>query len=236
MSYQQSGAWAVDQAMRVLATGCAAECRPAPAAGAVVLGSESMLVRMTTPDEAAPPGWTVADHGRTWRTELRRLQDAAVDDRIPDPYPLLVSLGLIDDGRLLLNLAAAGGPISVEGEPDLARSLIRAWSRRLTTSPWATGNRVIRVGFPHDPDFCGWDVSRLVAAAPVLDVPEGGIVLFAAPPAGRDLYLVDRLLREPVRRWSVVAVGAGDATWRFTVRADGTAETGLLAEPVRLRP
>jgi hypothetical protein len=31
-----------------------------------------------------------------------------------------------------------------------------------------------------------------------------------------------------------VSVGAPNATWRFTVRLDGTVDTGLLAEPVRL--
>lgn len=235
MSYERSGAWTVDHAVRVLATGCAEARRTVPAVGAVVLGPESVTLRLTTPDEAAPPGWTVTGHGRTWSSPLHWLRAARVDDRVPEPYPLLVSVGLIDGGRLLLNLAEANGLISVEGDPELARNLVRSWSRRLTTSPWATGVRVVRVGFPPDPDFAGWDVPRLVAA-PVMDDPYGGVALFADQPLGRDLDLVNRLLGEPTRRWVVVTVGAEYPTWRLTVGVDGTVDTGLLAEPVRLRP
>ena len=147
MKHEGSGAWAVDRAVRALATGCAEARRFAPPAGALVLGPESVKLRLTTPDEAAPPGWTVADQGRTWLSSLDWLRAAAVDDRIPEPYPQLVSAGMIEEGRLLLNLAQANGLISVEGDPMMARSLIRSWSRRLTTSPWAAGTRVVRVGF-----------------------------------------------------------------------------------------
>lgn len=253
MAYERSGAWTIDHAVRVLATGCAAWRRQVPAVGAVVLGPESVTLRLATPDEAAPPGWTAEDCGRTWLASLRWLGSAVPDDRLPRPYPLLVSAGTIEGGRLLVNLAEANGLISVEGDLELARSLVRSWSRRLSTGPWA-GAPVVRVGFPPDPDFAGWDVSRLVEAAPVLDEMSGGILLLADRPVGRDLHRVDRLLSEPARRWSVVAVGAGGGdtagaeglassllapggpTWRFVVGADGTVDTGLLAEPVRLRP
>ncbi len=235
MSYERSGAWTVDHAVRVLATGCAERQRPVPPVGALVLGADSVTLRLTTPDEAPPPGWTVADSGRTWVSPVDRLEAAAPDDRIPEPYPLLVSAGAIGAGRLLLNLAEAYGLISIEGDLELARSLMRSWSRRLTTSPWAAGATVIRVGFPPDPGFTGWDVSRLAVAVGVLDEsPDGGILFFAERPLGRDLYQVEKLLSEPDRRWSVVAVNAEDATWRFTVRMDGNLDTGLLTEAVRL--
>ncbi|MEU4239637.1 hypothetical protein [Actinoplanes sp. NPDC026619] len=225
----RSGAWIVDHALRVLAAGCA-EFRPVPPVGAVILGPESVTLRLTTPDEMPPPGWEVADFGRTWLAALPWLETAVVDDRIPEPYPLLVSAGDTGTGRLLLNLAQADGLISVEGDPDRARNLVRSWSRRLTTSPWSAGAQVIRVGFPPDTDFGGWDVSRLVEVSAVLDQATG-ILLFADRPLGRDTYHVERLLSEPLRRWAVVAVGVEDATWRFTVNADSTLETGLLSLP-----
>ena len=234
-AYERSGAWTVDHAVRALTTGCAQQNRPVPAVGAVMLGPEAVAMRLTTPDEAPPPGWTAEEHGRTWQVSLRWLETATVDARLPHPFPLLVSLGPIDGGRLLLNLAWAEGIISLEGDIRLARSLVRSWSRRLTTSPWAGATRVIRVGFEPDPDFVGLDVSRLVEAALALEDPEGGVLLFADRPAGRDLHQVNRLIAEPQRRWAVVAVGADDATWRFTVDIDGTIDTGLLAEPVRPR-
>lgn len=229
-AYDRSGAWIVDHAVRALATGCAERYRPLPAVGAVILGPESLSVRLTTPDDAPPPGWDAEDHGRTWRSRLDRLRDAAVDARLPDPFPLLVPVGVIDDGRLLLNLAQAHGTISLDGDTELARRLIGTWSRRLSTSPWAAGTRVIRVGFEPDPEFAGWDVARLAEAAPVLDDPDGGVLLFADRPGPQ----ADRLLAESPW-WAVVAVGADAPAWRFTVDPSGTIDTGLLAEPVRPR-
>jgi len=233
-AYDRSGAWIVDHAVRALATGCAEQYRHLPLVGAVVLGPEAVSVRLTTPDEAPPPGWNAEDHGRTWRASLQWLPTVVVDTRLPDPFPLLVSVGVIEDGRLLLNLAQALGIISIEGDPGLARRLIHSWSRRLSTSPWAAGTRVVRVGFEPDPDFAGVDVSRLAEAAPVLTDPEGGVVLFADRPERRDLYQVNRLLAES-DRWAVVAAGADDPTWRFTVDMSGSIDTGLLGELVRPR-
>lgn len=232
---QRSGAWAVDHAIRVLATACAERQRPLPRVGALILGSDSVTLRLAAPDEAPPPGWTAERSGRTWQIPLHTLNAAPVLDRIGEPFPLLVSAGVNDEGRVMLNLAEARGMISLTGDVALARGLVRSWSRRLTNSPWATTARVIRVGFEPDADFHGWDVTRLVEAAQVLAGPEGGVVLFAALPQGRDLYLVDRLLEEPARRWPVVSVHGENATWRFTVGTDGRIDTGLFAEPLLLR-
>jgi hypothetical protein len=233
--YDRSGAWTVDHAVRALATGCAERDRVVPPVGAVVLGPESVSVRLTTPDEAPPPGWTAESQGRTWRTSLDHLRDAVVDTRLPDPFPLLVPVGVIDEGRLLLNLAEALGVISLEGDTVLARRMIHTWSRRLGTSPWTAGTRVIRVGFEPDPDFAGVDVPRLADATPMLDDPAGGVLLFADRLEWGDLHQVNRLLAGSAQRWAVVAAGADDATWRFTVDMSGTIDTGLLAELVRPR-
>jgi hypothetical protein len=225
VTYERSGAWTVDHALRVLAAGCAERQRPVPAAGAVVLGPETLTLRLTTPDETPPPGWPAEDFGRTWVATLRWLESAGVDVRLPEPYPMLVSAGSVEGGRLLLNLAAAGGLISVGGDVELARNLVRSWSRRLTGSPWSGGLRVIRVGFDPDPDFAGWDVTRLAEVTAVLE-QDAGIVLLADPPLGRDTYQVERLLADG--RWTVVAVGADNATWRFTMNTDGSLDTGLV--------
>jgi hypothetical protein len=234
-SYDRSGAWMVDHAVRTIAAGCAEQYRHLPPVGAVVLGPETVSVRLTTPDETPPPGWNAEDHGRTWRTSLQWLRTAAVDTRLPDPFPLLVSVGVIDDGRLLLNLAQAKGIISIEGDTVLARRLIETWSRRLSMSPWSAGTRVIRVGFEPDPTFGGVDVTRLAEAVPMLNDQEGGVLLFADRPERRDLYQVNRLLAEWAQRWAVVAAGADDPTWRFTVDMSGTIDTGLMAELVHPR-
>lgn len=235
MSDNRSGAWIVDESVRALATACADRGRAWPEAGAVLLDAATITLRLTTPDEDAPPGWTVREYGRAWQAPLRWSADVPIDDRLGHPYPLLVSLGDIGGARLLVNLAAAGGVIGVDGDPELARGLLRAWARRLTTGPWAAGTRVIRVGLPPDRGFTGTDVSRPAEAGPVLDDGYGGILLFGDRPRGGDAEQVRRLLDEVPQRWVVAVAGAEHPAWRFTVRPDGSIDTGLFAEPVSLR-
>jgi hypothetical protein len=241
-SYESSGAWTVDRAVRALATACAQESRPLPAVGALVLGPESITVRLATPDEAPPSGWFAEDHGRTWAMTLDRLSYAPVDNTLPEPFPRLVSLGVTGAGRTLLNLAQADGVISLEGDPARVHGLARTWAARLTTSPWSAGIWVIRVGFAPDPadGFTGMDVSSLAEASRLvqqtgLDGPDGGVLVLAEPPQGRDLEYVAWLVGDFRRRWSVVAIEAADARWRLTVDAAGTVQTGLLDETARLR-
>ena len=236
-SWKASGAWTVDRAVRALATACVRQSRPVPAAAAVVLEPESVALRLATPDEAPPPGWSVDEQGRTWRMALRQLQDAPLDGTLPKPFPRLVSLGETSAGRVLLNLAQADGVISLEGDAARARRLARTWAARLVSSPWSAEIPVIRVGFDHDPAdrFTGVDVSYLGEAARILDGPDGGVLVFAEAPQGRDLDYVTWLAGEKSRTWTVVAVGAGDARWRLTVDSGGTVNTALLDEPARLR-
>jgi hypothetical protein len=234
-SYESSGAWTVDRAVRALATACAQRSRPVPALGALVLGPESVQLRLVTPDEAPPPGWTAEDQGRTWRMALDRLASAPMNDALAAPYPRLVSLGVTGDGRMLLNLAEADGLVSLEGDPARVRDLARTWASRLTTSPWSAGIWVIRVGFEPDPAFAGVDVPDLGEAARILDGPDSGVVVMAEAPHDRDLEYVTWLIGDKRRRWSVVAIEAADARWRLTVDSAGTVETGLLDEPARLR-
>lgn len=221
--------------MRALATACAGQRRPVPQTGALVLSSGSVALRLTTPDVTPPPGWTVSSHGRTWHADPTWLRGAEPDGRLPFPYPLLVSLGVIGEDRLLLNLAASGGVVSVDGDDELAAGLVASWSRRLTGSPWSAGIRVVRVGFEPDPGFAGPSVPHLSDVAGLLDDGEGGVLFFAGPPNGADLRLVRALAADPARRWTTVVAGATEASWRFVVGMDGLVDTGLLAEPVHLR-
>jgi hypothetical protein len=229
-SYESAGAWTVDRAVRALATACARESRAVPAVVALTLAPERVLLHLTSPDEWAPPAWSVADEGRTWWIDLGRAQSAPIDYGIAEPFPRLVSLGVTRAGRILLNLAAADGVISVEGDATRAYGLVQTWASRLTTSPWSAGVRVIQVGFASDESLAG-----LAEAASSLNNPEGGVLMLAEAPQNRDLEYVTWLAGERHRGWSIVVLGADDARWRLTVDAAGTVESGLLDEPVRLR-
>jgi hypothetical protein len=199
-----SDAWTVDRAARALATACAQQGREVPETVALVLGPETVTLRLATPDEAAPAGWTVGDDGRTWSATVSDVQRATVDNALPEPFPRLVPLGLTESGQVLLNLAQSGGVISLDGDRDRAHDLARAWSVRLTRSPWASNIRVIRVGFEHEvaERFTGVDASTVTDAARVAETSPGGVLLLATTPRGHDLGLVDTLLQDPRRRWS----------------------------------
>ncbi|MFI1995893.1 hypothetical protein [Actinoplanes sp. NPDC020271] len=230
---RRSGAWIVDHAIRALATGRAVQGKPFPQVGVVVLGSGAVSLRLIAPAGSPPPGWELEHDGRTWRVPLDRLETAAADPLPRPPLPLLVSLGDHDDGRVLLNLAAADGIISLDGDSVLAPRLAAQWSRQLTRSPWAGPGQVIRVGFAADPGFAGPSVERLAQASPLLTRPEGGTALFAGPADPYDLRRAGELVAAPVRRWAVVASGVDDAVWRLRVDISGSVDTGLLTGPVR---
>jgi hypothetical protein len=229
-SYESAGAWTVDRAVRALATACARESRAVPAVVALTLAPEHLLLHLTSPDEWAPAPWSVADDGRTWWIELGEAQSAPIDHGIAEPFPRLVSLGVSGAGRVLLNLAAADGVISVDGDAARAYGLVQTWASRLTTSPWSGEVRVIQVGFASDDSLAG-----LAEAASLLNDPDGGVLVLAEPPQNRDLEYVTWLAGEQHRGWSIVVLGADDARWRLTVDASGMVESGLLDEPVRLR-
>lgn len=224
------GAWTVDRAVRVLATACVRESRPLPAVVALTLAPEHVLLHLASPDEWAPPSWTVADQGRTWWIDLAEVPDAPVGHDIVEPFPRLVSLGVTGAGRVLLNLAAADGLISVEGDATRAYTLVQTWAARLVSSPWSGGVQVVQVGFASDDSF-----ADLADAAAALNDPAGGVLILAEPPRNRDLEYVTWLAGEPHRGWSIVVLGAENARWRLTVDASGKVESGLLDEPVRLR-
>ncbi|MCX4751309.1 RICIN domain-containing protein [Kitasatospora sp. NBC_01287] len=233
------GLWTVDRALRVLATACARENRGVPLAHLVVVGPEAVRLRLNTPDERPPAGWTAEDGGRTWQARLRLLQSASVAESLEDPYPRLVSLGATGQGFMLLNLGQAGGIINLEGDARQARALALEWSRQLTSNPWSRDVPVVRVGFrPGTAERFG----PTGAPAPTdgetaLADESGGVALLAGMPGGRDRERIHRLADDPRGRWSVVVVGRVDhPRWRFTIDATGVVDTGLLDEPVVLLP
>ncbi|MDH6136882.1 hypothetical protein P3T37_006313 [Kitasatospora sp. MAA4] len=231
------GLWTVDRVVRVLATACERENRGVPVAHVVIVGPDTVRLRLKTPDERPPAGWTAEDGGRTWHAPLRELQSASVVESLQEPYPRLVSLGTTSQGFVLVNLAQVGGITSLEGDARRARALAQDWTRELTTSPWSRGVQVVRVGFkPGATERFG----STEAPAPVptdgdgeLTDQGGGVAILATLPGGRDGDRIHRLANDPEGRWSVVVVGRVDhPRWRFTIDADGFVDTGLLDEPV----
>ena len=142
-----AAAWTIDRVLRTLATACSTGGRPLPGVAAVVVGTDTITLRLARPDEQPPQGWSAEHHGRSWTAPLRLLQSAPVDDALPAPYPRLVSTGDSEQGRVLLNLAEAHGMISLEGDARQTKPLLADWIRELASSPWSRGTTVLRIGF-----------------------------------------------------------------------------------------
>lgn len=229
----------VDQAVRTLAAACSRADRALAAVLAVIVGPDTVRLRLATPDERPPTGWSAEHDGRTWQADLGQLPGATPDEPMPEAYRRLVSLGATADGHALLNLGQARGIVSLDGDPRHTQALVRAWAMELTTNPWTQGVRVIRVGFEAttgDSAQCV-DAERLADAEPALADPDGGVLLLADPPTGTDAERIQTLADDPARPWSVVVAGpVEDARWRFTVDPSGKVDTELLDGASRYLP
>ncbi|MEY9863195.1 hypothetical protein ABH935_008844 [Catenulispora sp. GAS73] len=233
----EAAAWTIDRVLRTLATACAQNNRPLPGVAALVVGTDTITLRLARPDEQPPQNWTAEHQGRSWSAPLRLLQSAPVDDALPAPYPRLVSTGDTDQGRVLLNLAEAHGMISLEGESRLTKPLVADWIRELAGSPWSRGTTVLRIGFGSTAEELPGveDAPSIEAAAATLDESDGGVLVLAHAPTGREPERVSALAGATDGRWSVLVLGTPkNASWRLVADAAGTLDTGLLGEPVRL--
>ena len=140
-------------------------------------------------------------------------------------------------GRVLLNLAEAHGLISLEGDARQSRPLLADWVRELSGSPWSRGTTVLRVGFGAGGEELPGveDAPSIEAAAATLEETDGGVLVLAHAPSGREPERVGALLAAADGRWSVLVLGSPkNASWRLVADAAGTLDTGLLSEPVRL--
>ena len=235
--HDDTTAWTIDRVLRTLATACSTNGRPLPGVAAVVVGTDTITLRLARPDEQPPEGWSAEHQGRSWAAPLRLLQSAPVDDALPAPYPQLVSTGDSEQGRVLLNLAEAHGMISLEGDARQTKPLLAAWIRELSSSPWSRGTTVLRIGFGSGGEELPGveDAPTIEAAAAALDETDGGVLVLAHAPSGRDPERAGALAGAADGRWSVLVLGSPkNASWRLVADASGTLDTGLLSEPVRL--
>ncbi|GAA3528715.1 BTAD domain-containing putative transcriptional regulator [Aeromicrobium panaciterrae] len=136
----------VDQVLRRLARECREQgIEPPPAYGATV-DDDSIELLLSPAVPQAAEGWTAIDGGRRWRCE--RTDHESVEHGTV-PYPALVSLGVDTEGRdVMLDLEAAGGVISISGDPAMASQVATSIAVQAATSPWTDQLRVISSGIP----------------------------------------------------------------------------------------
>jgi DNA-binding SARP family transcriptional activator len=138
----------LDLALRILAHGSSQAATAAPEVHAVLVTTDHVEVRLDRAHNQAPPSPFERAAPDRWRlarsTPVHQLQDAAA--QAVAPLPGLVTVGQVEDTRVLLNLEAPG-MVALAGDPISARALLDAWAVELATSVWSDYLDLVLVGF-----------------------------------------------------------------------------------------
>jgi hypothetical protein len=144
------GSRMLDNGLRLLGKLLAEQGRVPPTIYAVHLSARGLDLWIHPPEADAPEPWKSHDGGRTWRLlahEGRGIDEHALAG-VPAPYPGLVSLGVTDSGRVLIDLEAAHGVIAITGHR--VRDALAALAVELATNRWSDQMQVTLVGFGGD--------------------------------------------------------------------------------------
>ncbi|CAM5250831.1 Bacterial transcriptional activator domain-containing protein OS=Streptomyces alboniger OX=132473 GN=CP975_20460 PE=4 SV=1 [Streptomyces alboniger] len=139
----------LDLSLRGLAASLAEENRPLPTVYAAWLSNGDLHLQLATPAGRPPAPWQLGQDQTFWvlaRTDAERYED--VDTAAP--YPGLVSLGTLDDSRLLLNLESVPGIVSLSGSAADRAAVFASVAAELATNGWSDRMTITLVGFGED--------------------------------------------------------------------------------------
>ncbi|MFB7929302.1 BTAD domain-containing putative transcriptional regulator [Streptomyces sp. NPDC056039] len=139
----------LDRSLRGLAASLAEESRALPVVYAAWLSNGDLHLQLAQPAGKPPAPWQQGQDQTFWmlaRTDGERYED--VDTAAP--YPGLVSLGTMDDSRLLLNLEAVPGIVSLSGREADRAAVFASVAAELATNGWSDRMTITLVGFGED--------------------------------------------------------------------------------------
>ncbi|MEW2520130.1 BTAD domain-containing putative transcriptional regulator [Actinacidiphila alni] len=194
----------LDRALRALSAQLDSEGRKLPTVYAAWLTDEALHLQLAWPEGQPPAPWQLGQDQTFWRLDRTDLTDDA-DVSAAAPYPGLVALGTLDGARLLLNLEAVPGIVSLTGAPADREAVLASVAAELATNGWSDRMTVTLVGFAED----------LTALAParvrhLADVPEVIETMSAETAqragalrtAGQDSVLTGRTGRAQHTQWA----------------------------------
>ena len=201
----------LDRALRGLAEACATTGRSLPEIAVAYADDAHVTLSLVGAAGAPPAPWTDVSDGRGWTVLACDLPATAPD--VAAPYPALAGVALSGGTDVLVDLEAAPGLVSLEGDASVARDIATSLVVELSTNLWSDGVRVTAVGFGDD----------LTAAAPgtvtvsdTLDAVLPGLEAEARAAAGSRLgasgVLAGRLVRDAARLPPRVVVLSGPPT------------------------
>ncbi|MFD4630100.1 BTAD domain-containing putative transcriptional regulator [Streptomyces sp. NPDC058284] len=139
----------LDLSLRGLAASLAEENRALPTVYAAWLSNGDLHLQLAQPAGRPPAPWQLGQDQTFWmlsRADAERYGD--VDTAAP--YPGLVSLGTLDDSRLLLNLEAVPGIVSLSGSAADRAAVFASVAAELATNGWSDRMTITLVGFGQD--------------------------------------------------------------------------------------
>ncbi|MFJ9565592.1 BTAD domain-containing putative transcriptional regulator [Streptomyces fuscichromogenes] len=139
----------LDRSLRGLAAALTAESRSLPVVYAAWLSHGDLHLQLAQPAGKPPAPWTLGQDQTFW-TLSRADAEHYEDTDAAAPYPGLVSLGTMDDSRLLLNLEAVPGIVSLSGREADRAAVFASVAAELATNGWSDRMTITLVGFGAD--------------------------------------------------------------------------------------
>ncbi|WP_367044217.1 BTAD domain-containing putative transcriptional regulator [Streptomyces sp. Je 1-332] len=139
----------LDLSLRGLAAALAEESRALPTVYAAWLSNGDLHLQLAQPAGRPPAPWQLGQDQTFWmlaRTDAERYEETET----AAPYPGLVSLGTLDDSRLLLNLEAVPGVVSLSGTEADRAAVFASVAAELATNGWSDRMTITLVGFGQD--------------------------------------------------------------------------------------
>ncbi|WP_328687231.1 type VII secretion system-associated protein [Streptomyces caniferus] len=134
-------------ALRGLASALAVESRPLPTVYVARLTDSELSLQLAHPAGKPPAPWRLGQNETFWRIQRADIPVHGTETGTAAPYPGLVSLGSLDGARLLLNLDAAPGLVSLTGTHADRSAVLTSVAAELATSGWSDRMTVTLVGF-----------------------------------------------------------------------------------------
>ncbi|MFD6142004.1 LysM peptidoglycan-binding domain-containing protein [Promicromonospora sp. NPDC060271] len=226
-----SASWMVDRALRVLLASCEREGIEVPGVTGVFIEGGAMRLRLASPASPAPDPWVANDDGQSWTAPLARLQSAPASEASTAQFARLVTLGMAETGRVLVDFVRARGVISLDGPTRARHEVLRRWLGELTGNPWSNDPRVVMVGNGLPQAEQAEYLSAIEQVIPELGVGDGGVLVLSQAPSVTQQDLLAARFADPRFTWVVIVLGeSSSAKWRIRAGDDGWLRSGFLPD------
>ncbi|WP_431043802.1 hypothetical protein ACQUSR_19190 [Streptomyces sp. P1-3] len=139
----------LDNALRGLSADLAEAGRELPVVYAAWLATGEIHLQLAAPAGQPPAPWQLGQDETFWRVPRGDIRPHPQDGTAA-PYPGLASLGTLDDARLLLNLEAVPGIVSLSGAEADRTAVMASLAAELATNGWSDRLTITLVGFGHE--------------------------------------------------------------------------------------